>query len=79
MSDHYGKCDKCGRLSGINNKLICFECRCCPKKSKKIEKLQAQLEKLTKCECFNKEVRLTYDLDKCQGCENKAALDKGEE
>ena len=44
MSEHYGECEKCGRLSGINDNLVCFECRCCPKKTKKIDELQSRLE-----------------------------------
>ncbi len=26
MSIHYGKCDKCGCMGGLNNKLVCLDC-----------------------------------------------------
>ena len=45
MSDHYGKCEKCGRLSGINDNLICFECRD-KKKEEKFMKEFIEMERL---------------------------------
>ena len=40
----------------------------------KIKTLTAQIELLTKCECFNEEIRLTHNLGKCRPCKNKQAI-----
>lgn len=78
---HYGRCEKCGFMGGLNDSLVCI---CCVDEKKLLTKtikernsfLEEQVGDLTKCSnekfvCIESDM---VDVLYCSGCNNKNEL-----